>query len=470
MGYVQTDVSQTYSSDSSDRTSVRQRVLVALVGAAIVVACAWLTLVIITRIDELFLPGQGISLPGALSSLPGVEQAAGGPQNRINVLVMGLDRRPSEEGLPTRTDTIFVLTIDPQTKTAGILGIPRDLWVEIPYRDGSGFFEAKVNTAYVTGESQGYAGGGTALVKDVIQHNLGISIDHHVIIDFDAFIELIDELGGIDVYVSEPVYDPYYSHTEAPGDYLPLDFDVGTHHLNGTYALGYARTRYGSSDLDRIQRQQRVIFAALEKATELNLVDAGRMVDLWKQYKDTIETDINDLQVPGFASLAVKIDQDRITALSIGAATRPWMTNEAPPQSVLLFDPEMAQGIVEALFSDHQLLQEAALVEVQNGAGADGLASRAVDYLSGFGFPPDALTAATGAAGAVRPQTEIIDFSGKEYTVDRLASLLSVPPERVRRARADDGALRTTNADILVILGADSTARPFATESEASGG
>ena len=108
-------------------------------------------------------------------------------------------------------------------------------------------------------------------------------------------------------------------------------------------------------------------------------------------------------------------------------------------------------------------------MEVQNGAGADGLAQQVVDYLAGFGFPSASLTTANPVDGAIRPLTQIIDFSGKEYTVERLASLLSVPPEQVRRAGPDDYVLRTVeNADVVVILGTDVQARGFA--ADASGG
>ena len=107
-------------------------------------------------------------------------------------------------------------------------------------------------------------------------------------------------------------------------------------------------------------------------------------------------------------------------------------------------------------------------MEVQNGAGTDGLADRAVDYLASFGFPAESLTVSDAGDGAVRPLTEIIDFSGKEYSVERLASLLTVPAERVRAAEPGDSALRTSDADILIILGADAQTGPFA--SEVSGG
>ena len=103
----------------------------AIIGAAILlfaVISAYLGLVIITRVDSIFFPGHQLTLPGAVGDvLPGVDaNGDSGIKNRINILVMGLDRRPSEGQEPTRTDTLFIVTVDPKTKSTGILGIPRD--------------------------------------------------------------------------------------------------------------------------------------------------------------------------------------------------------------------------------------------------------------------------------------------------------------------------------------------------------
>jgi LCP family protein required for cell wall assembly len=403
---------------------------------------------------------------GVLSEIPGVDDQAAN-EEPFNVLVLGLDRRPSEGDLPTRTDTIFVVRVDPLTDTASMLGVPRDLWVEIPYRDGSGYFEDRVNTAYVTGEQEGYDGGGVGLVEEVVEHNLGIDIDHHVIIDFEGFIDVIDELGGIDVYVPEPVYDPFYSDTEAPGDYTPIDLDVGVHHFDGKEALRYARTRYGSSDLDRIQRQQRVIFAALDKATELDFLKVTKLKSLWDEYRGAIDTDISDFQIGGFALMAAEIEQESIVALSIGHATYPFTGPQG--QAALGFDPDLVDQVVFAFLSDSALAQEEALVEIQNANGTKGLARIVAEFLAGHGFAGGSLTP-VGGSPALNPVTEIIDFNGKTHTAARLANVLDIPSERVRNAGAEDQALRTTDADVLVIIGPDADPAAFGGGAPASGG
>src|SRR5581483_3612256 len=97
---------------------------------------AYLVTVIAVRIDHLFLPGNEIVLPEVFQYVPGLNTEPGSAATplteRINVLLLGLDTRPSDGDEPTRSDTMLILTIDPATKTAGVLSIPRDLWTAIP--------------------------------------------------------------------------------------------------------------------------------------------------------------------------------------------------------------------------------------------------------------------------------------------------------------------------------------------------
>jgi polyisoprenyl-teichoic acid--peptidoglycan teichoic acid transferase len=388
-------------------------------------------------------------------NLPGADNSSGGSgvgKDRINILVMGLDRRPREGQALTRSDTMFVLTVDPQTKTAGILGIPRDLYVEIPDGDG-GYFKDRINTALVFGEVNDYKGGGHQLAIDTVEHNLGVKIGHYVIIDFEGFKEVIDALGGIDVDVPTYVSDPTYSWTELPGDYDPQEFEPGLQHMDGETALAYARIRQNSDDLDRIQRQQRIIFAVMDKALGLNVL--RNALELWNKYKDAIDTDINDIQLAGFAKLAADISPEKISALSLGPATTPWMTPGGA--SVLLPSAEGIARIVQALFSDQQLLEEQAVVEVQNCTGETGMADSTVKLLTNLGFPQESLIAAATPNGDVFPTTSIVDFSGqkKGYTLQKLADWLRVPADGIRQPTAADEGLRTSNADILVLLGSD---------------
>ncbi|MCJ7831416.1 MAG: LytR C-terminal domain-containing protein, partial [Dehalococcoidia bacterium] len=198
---------------------------------------------------------------------------------------------------------------------------------------------------------------------------------------------------------------------------------------------------------------QRIIFAVMDKALSLNVL--RNALELWNKYKDAIDTDINDIQLAGFAKLAADISPEKISALSLGPATTPWMTPGGA--SVLLPSAEGIARIVQALFSDQQLLEEQAVVEVQNCTGETGMADSTVRLLINLGFPQQSLIAAATPNGDVFPTTSIVDFSGqkKGYTLQKLADWLRVPADGIRQATAADEGLRTTEADILVLLGSD---------------
>src|SRR5439155_5461156 len=109
------------------------------------------------------------------------------------------------------------------------------------------------------------------------------------------------------------------------------------------------------------------------------LDDRSNVLSLWKRYKSAVVTDINDLQIPGFARLATKIDKDHIAFLSLAAVTIPYTTTDGA--AVLLPSPEGIKTLVNAFLSDQNIQQEAALVEVQGDTGKTGLASRAIDQI-----------------------------------------------------------------------------------------
>lgn len=435
------------------------------IGAAIIlfaVVSAYLALVIVTRVDSLFSPTKQITLPDRVGRvLPGVDtRGESGTQDPINILVLGLDRRPDEGDIASRTDSMFILRVDPKLQAVGIVGIPRDMWVEIPGRSGGTFME-RINAVYVAGELNGYDQGGMELLKEVIEDddNLGIKIDKYVLVDFQGFETIIDELGGIEVDVPEPVFDPYYSRTELPGDYDPQNFEPGLQHMDGATALAYSRIRFSGDDLDRIQRQQRVIFAVIEKAQSVNVLKNA--IPLWEKYKNTIQTDISDLQIPGYAALAADV-KNNIYAVSLGPAVVPYTT--ADGAQVLVGNKEKIKEIIDSLFARSGDAPDASegeptpvRVQVQNGTGTEGLAARVVGFIASKGYPPNDLNAANVFDGASHETSEIIDMTGvSRQSAYLIAKWLDLPPESVRDATAaEKAAMEENGAEIVVILGDD---------------
>jgi LCP family protein required for cell wall assembly len=423
-------------------------------------ASVYLSLVIVTRVERLFFPGNPITIPLGTSIgrfLPGIDTGDGAPQRRINLLIVGIDRRASDGAVLTRTDTTEIATIDPATKSATVVGVPRDLIVNIPGRRG-GTYQDRINTCLVVAQTENYPEGPMGLMKEVIQNNFHITIDHYVIIDFDGFRKVIDALGGVDVDVPNEVYDPYYSESELPGDYNPQHFYPGVQHMDGETALAYSRVRFSSDDLDRIQRQQRVIFATIAKAESLNLL--SNAPSLWQKYKDAIQTDISDFQVPGYALLAKQVEAN-LHAVSLGPDTTPYTTPQGA--DVLIGNWDAIQQLVNAVFTDVQPTPNAdttpvpVAVDVENGAGAAGLAGEVVDYLASKGYAAGDLTAANAYDQRTHTKSEIIDGDGTHRgNADLLSKWLGIPAASIRTATpAEKDAFARTGAALLVVLGTD---------------
>ena len=182
---------------------------------------------------------------------------------RVTVLLLGLDYRDwsADEG-PSRSDTMILLTLDPLSKTAGMLSIPRDLWVQIP-----GFKHGKINTAYYLGDAYQLPGGGPALAIKTVEQFLGVPINYYAQIDFGAFVRFIDEIGGVKLEITEPItIDLLGSGLETRKKLKP-----GIQVLPGEWALAYARARYTEGgDFDRASRQQQVILAIRERILDFN--------------------------------------------------------------------------------------------------------------------------------------------------------------------------------------------------------
>ncbi len=213
-------------------------------------------------------------------------------QSRFTMVLAGLDRRPNEKGLAYRTDTMMVVSIDPKTQRIGILSIPRDLFVQVP---GYASLQ-RVNSPMVFGESR-QPGYGTTLMMQTVQLNLGIRVNDYLVVDFQAFIDVVDTLGGITVTTDYTINDPQYPNMNY--GYDPFYLPSGTHNLNGYNALRFARTRHGDSDINRAQRQQQTVMAVRNKVLDLNMLPqlVLRSPELWTMLQDKLYTGLTLEQV-----------------------------------------------------------------------------------------------------------------------------------------------------------------------------
>lgn len=409
------------------------------------------------------LPFQNLTDPLQTTNRPAAQAWDG--KSQITLLLLGVDDRAWEDNQgPPRTDTIILVTVDPDMQSAKMLSIPRDLWVEIP-----GFGEHKINQAYPLGESQGLTSGGPGLTMATVEQFLDIEIPFYVQINFEAFVDIIDEIGGVKINVPEAlVVDPLqgqYNKTLQPG--------VQT--LSGDLALAYARARNTiGSDFDRAQRQQQVIYAILQRLTDFNLIPTliGKAPHLYQEVARGVQTNLSLQQITQLAQLGYKIPPANLQSMAIGPSD---VTNSISYDglSILLPIPEKIQTLKEALLSSAWIPattpiapntdaedvaerptiianEESARVALQNGTLTAGLASETQGIIASYAIT----IAEIGNADGIYAETIIIDYTDNPNTVNQLMTVLDVPPRNVYN-RYDPNA----TVDILVILGNDWASR-----------
>ncbi len=383
-------------------------------------------------------------------------------KERVTILLLGVDKREGEHG-PWRTDTMILGTIDPQSKMAGMLSIPRDLWVPIP-----GYGENRINSANFIGDRDKYPGGGPALAVKAVEYNFGVPVHYYVLLDFDGFEKIIDTIGGVDVNVERTLHDEQYPDPspDNPDRVKTIHFDAGLQHMDGKSALEYARSRRSTSDFDRSHRQMQIILAVREQALRLNLIP--RVPELMVTLADTVQTDLQPGNIITLARWAGEIGPENIKSVVID----PNMTVEhiTPTGAwVLLPIRENIRPKVEELFTSptpaplplaqpqqevpveqiNRLAQEGAKIVVQNGTPTGNLAAQTATFLKKQGYH---VVEFSNADRFDYPQSIIIDYTGKEHTIQSLVVLFNVTPENIRRSPN-----LKSEVDIRLIIGQDFT-------------
>lgn len=359
---------------------------------------------------------------------------------RVNILLMGIDQRPDEDSESTRTDTLILLSIDPQSGTAGMMSIPRDLYVPLPNRG-----QDRINTAHVYG--------GPRLAMQTVEYNFGIPVHHFARVNFNALVKLVDLVGGIDIYVNQDINDQAF-----PDDnygYDPFVISAGWHRMDGATALKYARTRHGSSDFERMRRQQQVIMALRDAVLSTDAVTKvlPNAPQILTTLQDSIRTDLSPLEIAQLVMLAKDIPRDRIARLVIDeTSVQAWTTPQGA--SVLIPIRDRLRELREKLYNPPPAdpvdtayaTLEPGRIAVRNGTQTRGLAAAAKTWLESQGFT----VAEVGNAVGDYPRTVIIDYKGRPAYTARLAASLGLPVSIV--VTQPDAA---QPLDALVILGDD---------------
>jgi len=407
--------------------------------------------------------GEPVTSPQDIANLINIEaplQPDDGPvpeywdgTSRVNVLFLGVDSRDwvSNQG-PPLADTIILATYDPQSQTVGMLSIPRDLWAELP---GLGYH--KINQSFQMGEATNYAGGGPGMAVDTVEKLLAIPINYYVLVDFEAFVRLIDEIGGVKVDIPEEILiDPL-------GDNNVKVLEPGVQTLPGDLALAYARNRdTAGSDFDRAERQQQVIMGVRDRVTDFGILPTliAKSPILYQELSQRVKTNLNIKQIFELAWDIQQIPEERIRRYVIGSDQVVLSTSydglsillPIPDQLLLLrdevFSTEVPDSVVPTLeMNEIELVEaEAASISIRNGTTTIGLAARTDYYLQSEGVYATEIT----NADQNYTQTTIIDFSGKPHTTQYLAELLHTVPGNVYHRFDPDSPY-----DIIVVLGND---------------
>lgn len=274
-----------------------------LVGAA---ATGWIALAMLARVLPALFPGQTLPLADALPLQP-LGVISPGPDSVFNdpivVLMAAVDERPGQQtGLAAvNTDTIMLARIDPVARDIRVLSVPRDLFMDVTYEDGSTGTE-RINSSFAQVAGTRGASAGMNNLSGDLERDLGISIDYWVMVDFRGAARLIDALGGIDITIPEDLSMEDWWYSDDDVTHKLLSFPPGLQHLDGYHAVAFARLRAPDDDLHRIKRQQLVLEAAMTQA-----FSTGAMSDplgLWSAYGSAFKTNMPSAKLPGFALLA----------------------------------------------------------------------------------------------------------------------------------------------------------------------
>lgn len=371
-------------------------------------------------------------------------------KERVTVLIMGVDYRDWAAGEgAARSDTMMLVSLDPVTKTAGMLSVPRDLWVAIP-----GFTHGKINTAHALGDAYNLPGGGPALAVRTVELVIGIPIHYYAVVDFGAFVRFIDELGGVKLDI------PYAIEIDPLND-ENKNLKPGVQTLPGDLALAYARNRStGDGDFDRARRQQQVILGIRDRILDYEMLPTliEKAPALYRELVTGVRTNMQLDEIIKLAVLASQVPDEGIRSgvIDINYVAYGWSPDEL---SILVPYPDRIRVLRDEIFATsgsiaplapgtelERMVLEGATIAVKNGSNNPDLARQTANYLTSQG----ATVKEVLDAGDRYIATTIIDHSGRPYTMQYLVDLMRIAQRQIA-FEFNPGS----HVDIELILGDD---------------
>jgi LCP family protein required for cell wall assembly len=350
---------------------------------------------------------------------------------RINILLLGKGG-PGHDG-PDLTDTILVYSIDPVNHKAALLSVPRDLWVH------SSFGNTKINAVYAKTMYRAQAGGasdaaankaGVQAIEHKVSHLLDIPIHYYAMVDFTAFKQAINTVGGLTLNVPKQLYDPTMAWQNNGS---PILAHKGRQHFNGYHALLYARSRETSSDFARTKRQRQVLTALEQKVFSLGtFTNPVKLTKLLDNFGNHAQTDLSIHDTLRLYDIVQQIPAGATKSLGLTDKGHDLMTTDyAGNQSVVrpkagLFHYQPLQEFVRRALPDGYIVKEHAPITVLNGTDTPKAAHKVAKMLESYGYT----VTHVGKAARHYQHTQVFDLAGssKKYTAhylrERFASKL----------------------------------------------
>lgn len=309
--------------------------------------------------------------------------------NYVNLVLLG-DGGHVRDGADL-IDTIIVVSIDQQKKTTSLLSIPRDYYVR-----SEEYGRGKINEFYrkyknTYGEDKAYS-----IYPKVLGEMFNMEIPYYARIDFDAFVEIIDSIGGIEVNVENSIYDPFYPNDNDNG-YTVFNIKEGVQKLDGELALKFVRSRKTTSDFDRAARQQQVLMAIKNKALSSNiLTDPSTITSLYNAIQSNLNTNLTIREMIAMAEFAKDFNKDQMVRKVLHddpsqdggflyTPQRKFYNN----QFVLVPDGDnltRLQRYAEMIFHFREIYMDPVNVTVLNGSKRPGLAREVASQLNRHGL------------------------------------------------------------------------------------
>jgi polyisoprenyl-teichoic acid--peptidoglycan teichoic acid transferase len=336
------------------------------------------------------------------------KQLKGEDRDRINILLLGMGGKNHDGGY--LTDTIMLVSFEPSTKKVALLSIPRDLSVPVEGMGSLNFGASgwrKINNINAFAEVETPGSGGVA-VSQAISDVLNIPVDYYIRFDFDGFINLIDELGGINIYVENTLDDYKYpvlgQETAEPYDsrYEHLHIDQGWQTMDGQLALKFVRSRHAlgieGSDFARAKRQQKIIEAVKDQVLSLHVLFKPKLISgIIETLHEHVSTNLKVWEMVKLWDLAKGVDSQNIVSKVLDNSPNGLLTDLITAEGAYVLIPRSGdfseiQYLVNNIFSDAPLevktriIDEKSAIEILNGTWINGLASKVALDLEKYGF------------------------------------------------------------------------------------